>query len=68
MVNFSGSFTDPGWLDTHTIEWDFGDGNTATGTLIPTHTYSNDGVYIVTLTVTDDDGGVGVDTITVSVN
>ena len=68
-VSFSGSFTDPGVLDTHTIVWDFGDGTTATGTLTPTHTYEYGGVaaitYTVTLTVTDDDGGVGVDTLTV---
>lgn len=67
-VSFSGSFTDPGWLDSHTIEWDFGDGNTATGTLTPTHAYGDNGVYMVTLTVTDDDGGVGTDTLTATVN
>ena len=67
-VSFSGSFTDTGWLDTHTIEWDFGDGGTASGTLTPTHAYGDDGVYTVTLTVTDDDVGVGTDTLTVTVN
>ena len=37
-VLFSGSFTDPGTADTHTIEWDFGDGSpVVTGTLTPTH-------------------------------
>ena len=68
LVSFNGSFTDPGSDDTHTIEWDFGDGGTATGTLTPTHTYVNNGVYTVTLTVTDDDGGVGTDTLTVNVS
>jgi PKD repeat protein len=66
-VSFEGSFTDPGTLDTHTTEWDFGDGGTAEGTLTPTHVYSIMGVYTVTLTVTDDDGGVGADTLTVTV-
>jgi len=65
-VFFSGSFTDPG-ADTHTIEWNFGDGETDSGTLTPTHEYGDDGVYTVTLTVTDDDSGVGQDTLTVSV-
>jgi len=47
-VSFSGSFTDPGLLDTYTFEWDFGDGNIASGTLIPTHTYDDNEVYTVT--------------------
>ncbi len=67
-VNFSGSFTDPGTSDTHTIIWSFGDGTTTTGTRTPTHVYGDNGVYTVTLTVTDDDGGVGTDTLTVTVN
>jgi PKD repeat protein len=35
--------------------WAFGDGNTATGVTVD-HAYGEDGNYIVTLTVTDDDG------------
>jgi PKD repeat protein len=35
--------------------WDFGDGSTATGITVD-HAYDNNGVYTVTLTVTDDDG------------
>jgi len=67
-VSFSGSFSDPGQLDTHTIVWDFGDGSSTSDTLTPTHLYRDNGVYTVTLTVTDDDGGVGFDTATVTVN
>ncbi|MDH3646052.1 MAG: PKD domain-containing protein [Gammaproteobacteria bacterium] len=39
-------------------DWDFGDGGTGTG-VAPMHTYSVDGVFTVTLTVTDNDGLTG---------
>lgn len=66
-VSFSGSFTDPGKLDTHTATWNFGDGAVATTSYGPggsaglsaSHSYTAAGTYTVTLTVTDDDGGVG---------
>ncbi len=58
-VSFTGSFTDPGTLDTQTAKWSFG----ATG-LSATHTFTAAGFPAVTLTVTDKDGGVG----TASVN
>jgi PKD repeat protein len=35
--------------------WDFSDGTNATGMKV-SHAYSNDGIYTVTLTVTDNDG------------
>ncbi len=35
--------------------WDFGDGTTGSGVSVQ-HSYSQDGTYTVTLTVTDDDG------------
>ena len=67
-----GEFTDPGWLDTHSAVWDYGDGTyetavlmeennppDATGTNITSHIYGDDGVYNLTFTVVDDDGGVG---------
>ena len=65
--NFNGSFTDPG-VDSHTINWNFGDGGSAAGILTPTHTYGDNGLYSVILGVIDDDSGMGSDNLTVTVN
>ena len=47
-----------GTVDSYT--WDFGDGETDTTTgATPSHTYAAAGPYVVTLTVTDNDGGTG---------
>jgi len=46
--------------------WDFGDGNTTTGTIVE-HTYEAAGNYTVTLNVTDNDGAVGTTSKIVSV-
>jgi nitrous oxidase accessory protein NosD len=67
IVSFNGSLIDPDTNDTHTIEWDFGDGGLMAGTLTPTYSYNNTGTYIVTLKVTDNDSGVGIDSLTVTV-
>jgi hypothetical protein len=67
VIPFSGSFDDPGVQDTHVVTWDFGDGTSASDTLSPTHAYSQAGSYTVTLQVTDDDGGMGADTLAVQV-
>ena len=64
-LTFSGSFSDPGLLDSHTVTWEFGDGATSTTTIQagePTsfsepHTYTKAGTYYADLKVTDDDGG-----------
>ena len=69
-LDFSGSFSDPGWGDSHISNWDFGDITNEAGTLIEenerpdstgtttaTHSYSNPGTYTVTLMVADDDLG-----------
>lgn len=65
-VYFTGSCTDPGWLDTHTYSWQFGDGNSDDGVSI-SHIYTECGIFIVTLTVEDDDGAVSIATATVTV-
>jgi len=62
----SAAFTDPGVPDTFSCTVDYGEGDgpvagsvsggTCTG---PAHVYADDGVYTVTVKVTDDDGGVG---------
>ena len=47
-------------------EWDFGDGSTDSGVTV-THPYVDDGTYIVTLTVTDNDGVTDSKTITIEI-
>lgn len=68
-VSASASFTDPGVLDTHVASWSWGDTTTSagivselngSGSVTGSHIYSAAGVYTVTLTVTDKDGGVGI--------
>lgn len=70
QVLFNGSFTDPGGLTDapYAILWDFGDGQTANDTLTPTHIYADNGVYLVSLSVTDKDGAQTSDTLMVTVN
>jgi PKD repeat protein len=56
---FAGSFTDVGTLDIHAVSWDFGDGTVIADLLVPPgHVYTTNGVYTVTLSVRDDDGGL----------
>jgi hypothetical protein len=66
LLEFTGSYTDPGLMDTCTIEWNFGDGTPVVmGTLTASHAYTLAGEYSVTLTVTDKDLGVGSDSMTI---
>ena len=82
IANFRVAASDPG-ADELTYSWDFGerpraderrkgtrelgDGSTATGTNVA-HTFSQNGSYTVTATVTDDDGASTSSTIDVTVN
>ena len=73
-----GLYVDPGTLDTHAATVDWGDGSPVeTPTIFPAsgsgalggkHTYADDGIYTVTVTVTDDDGGSDTETFQVTVN
>jgi PKD repeat protein len=80
-MGFLGTFSDPGAYDTHTASWTWGDGSSspgsvseenvppdATGSVAGSHIFMDDGIYTVKLTVKDDDGGKGTDTLTVTVN
>ena len=68
------SFSDAGSADTHTATVDWGNGtlasatvNQATGVLSAGHSYPDDGTFVVTVGVTDDDGAQTCDSFTVTV-
>ncbi|WP_342210520.1 PKD domain-containing protein [Methanococcoides vulcani] len=62
----SGSYDSDG-VELTSYEWDFSDGTTASGSEV-THVYATNGIYIVTLTVTDNEGTSTSDTLIVTVN
>ncbi|MBN2105235.1 PKD domain-containing protein [bacterium] len=66
-LDFHCTVNDPGTEDSHTFLWDFGDGSTDHNQSV-SHTYINDGEFQVTVVVTDNNGGSGTDTLTVTVN
>jgi PKD repeat protein len=68
----SASFTDPGSNDTHNCSIDWGDntvdtGSIANGDCTGSHAFGAAGSYTITVAVSDDDGGTGVDSITITV-
>ncbi|MBW3011787.1 PKD domain-containing protein [Candidatus Woesearchaeota archaeon] len=65
-VSFVGIGIDPdGYIVSY--HWNFGDGTTS-NMQNPIHTYVNMGAYEAVLTVTDDDGATGSDSVTIVVN
>lgn len=54
-------WTDAGVVDTHTVAVNWGDGGTNAGL---SHTYATAGTYNGSITVTDDDGGSDVESLT----
>jgi PKD repeat protein len=56
VIRFDASESyDPDGGDIVEYFWSFGDGTTASGVTVD-HSYADDGTYIVTLTITDDEG------------
>jgi len=80
-ITLVAQFTDPGWCDTHTGTWDFGDCTppqpaiireqhkppAGVGIAAAAHVYQRCGVYLATVTVVDNDGGADSDTMVVQV-
>ena len=75
-MNLLAAFDDPGTADTWTALIDWGDGNTATGVMDPvngtvtgSHAYTVSGSFVVTVSVSvmNDNGGIGVATLQVTV-
>src|SRR5262249_181074 len=73
-ATLSGSITDPGLSDSHTLVVDWGDGNVETFAYDPgfvffelPHPYEQEGTYVITLTVNDPDGGADVQSLEVVV-
>jgi len=70
-VTLTGTFTDPGTFDTHTLNWHvvadngqvISDGTDSTFSFVP----DDNGTYVVTFSVTDSDGGVGTAVVNVNV-
>ncbi|MFK3980224.1 PKD domain-containing protein [Micromonospora sp. NPDC050397] len=79
VLTLTAAFSDPGWCDTHTATWAFGDTTAAIpavvtethqppasrGTAVAAHRYPDCGTFVARCTVVDDDGGVGSDEVVV---
>ena len=69
----SAPYTDPGAADTHTATIDYGDGTVvgpvgvSGGAVSLSHSYPENGSFVVRVTLTDDDGGADTDVFTLTV-
>lgn len=66
LITFDGSNSIDAEGEITSYEWDFGDEETGEGTTT-THSYTEEGIYVVTLSVTDSEGNIGVDSTLVGV-
>ena len=69
-LNTEGTFNDSSTVATGTIlnwDWDFGDASGTSAVPSPSYTYTNAGIYNVTLTVTSDSGCTHSETIAVEI-
>ena len=73
-VDLNGVFSDPSLLDTFVVDIDWDDLTTdqlnlpaASTSFAASHTYAAEGSYTVVITLTDDDGGGDMVTLTVTV-
>jgi PKD repeat protein len=72
-LSLTATFTDPDAGDTHTATIDWGDGTSTAGTVAAgqvggSHAYADNGAYTVIVTVTDDTGLFGTDSVIATVN
>jgi PKD repeat protein len=63
-MNARATFIDPDANNTITAIWNWGDGTSSNGivsngTVTGSHTYTKPGIYLVTITIKDKDGGQG---------
>lgn len=66
-VSFDGSGSHDSGSGIASYSWTFGDGSTSS-VMSPTHTYTDNGIYTASLTVTDHVGRTNSDSMTVTVN
>ena len=67
-LSWTAQVSDPGTADTVTGSWDFGDGSATVSGFTASHSFGNNGNYVVTFTATDNDGASASDSVAVAVS